>query len=204
MSFFAHNRLQSIEADEAHWFTIKLYRTDFITRSILQEIVKHSKKNKNKLNQAVDINNIYPFVTSVHFAINPYYKHNGKYHILKSEKDCFFFDIEVTPYVFDGTNNFSSKVIGLFEEKIKQEGFNQITDVYLTDIGFDSKNLQLIVIGNVGIEYTKKLRKKKHIKISNMRKILMSIEDENDYNALFIYSCINLQTFIINTKKIIQ
>ncbi len=201
VSFFAHNRLQSIEADEAHWFMIKLYRTDYITQAILREGIRQSQKKNIKMNQAVDINGIYPFVTSVHFVLNVYYQHFGAYYILMSEKNCFYFDVEVSPNVYDGENNFLLDIVSFFEEMIKREGLIQLADVNLTDIGFDSNNMQLIVMGHVHVDYSKTLRNKKHIRISNLSKIKSFIDDKNDYKSFFAYSCINVRTYIINSNK---
>lgn len=202
VSFFAHNRLQSIEADEAHWFTFKLYRTDLITRAILKEVIKCSKKKNSKLDQAVDINNIYPFVTSVHLVVNLYYKRRGRYYLLISKENRFLFDVEVTPNIFDGTNNFSSEIVDFFENLIREEGFNPLTEVCFTDIGFDSNNLQLLIIGHACIDYSNILKNRKHLKINNnVKEIMALIDEKDDYKSFFAYSCINLRTFILNSSK---
>ena len=194
--FFTHNRLQAIEADEAHWFRLKLYRTDYITRSILRERIQQSKVNKSKLKQTVDLNSIYPFVTSVHFAINLYYQHLGEYHLLLSESNRFYFDLEITPDVFNCTNNCLSKVIAYFEGIIENKGMNRLSNIHLTDIGFDSNNMQLIIIGHACVEYTKSFKVQNHIKIDNITKNITIDNNEDDYKSLFVYSCVNLRTFI--------
>ncbi len=199
VSFFSHNRLQAIEADEAHWFTINLYNSDVITRAALREIIKLRKQSNNSINQAIEINSLYPYVTSLRIAVNVYYEHLERHYILLSQSNSFFLETEVSPSNYDGNGNFSTRLPLLFEEAMSSLFINPIEDIIFTDIGFDPVNYCLYIIGQLPIKDTRTIRKQyTHKNINFVFKDLDSIEEGHmsPKELLFIYSVANLRSCI--------
>lgn len=197
VSFFSHNRLQAIEADEAHWFTIKLYNSDVITRSALRELFKLRQKSINPFNQAIEINSLYPYITSLRIAVNAYYEHLEKHYILLSQSNSFFLETEVSPSIYDGNGNFNTRLPLLFETAMSSLSINPIEDIIFTDIGFDPVNYCLYIIGQLPIKGTRTIRKQyTHKNINFVFKELDSIEKGHmsPKELLFIYSVANLRS----------
>ena len=197
VAFISHNRLQAYEADEAHWFEVQLYETDSLTKCILNDWIKLSHKTEKRLNQPALINSIFPFATSLHIAINLYFKSFGHYYILLSDSDSFSIDFEISPSHISGKKNLAPELKKTCMPIIGEKKLCSNNDISFTDIGFDSENMIVYIIGSLQVNKPPKSLNYKRIIIDEVLKEFSNQTPRDDKQELLLYSWINLRSKII-------
>lgn len=209
VSFFSHNRLQTVEDDEAHWFRIKLYPSDLITRGALKEWARLNPELMGKVTQASELDERCPFVTSIRLAVNVYYRHLGRTLILFSDRNSFFFETEITPELFpekekDDKDNFASRLCSVFNAAMASAQLQPVDHVSYREIGFDAEENALYIIGQQPVKYSRKvIRKYRHKPTCYSFRLLTDLFEKNRKPlSLFEYSFINLRSWVYKEQRV--
>ncbi len=199
---FSYNRLQEVEADEAHWFNISLYKTDCFTRAMLKTWLNNSKAKNNKPTDPTSLNKLFPFVLEFRVALHLYYQSRlGNYYILSQKPLGFIIEHEFS--ADDMSQHCNGEVlIDLTNKLLESQNFileTQINDNgCFTDFALDYDNMVLYLIGNVQISRPPIRSRYKKYSTRKVRNTIVKSQYNTDYQELFLYSSCNLFSRIAN------
>lgn len=173
VSFVHHNRDQSTEKDEAHWFWLTLYERDEHTENLLNEY-RHSNKINIDVKQPEFINKSYPFISGLIISALIFFEYKNKKYLLYNSKNCDFFlnhnfsyydalmmQKNINSGLYDVSKEISANAVNavyikdLMEDKLRE--FN-IRTFEITDIGIDKESLYLRLFTTIEVDTPSNIR----------------------------------------------